>query len=83
MTAIHNWQRKYPEFFMAMLRGKQKADVNVAAALYRNAIEGGTTAEIFYLKNRRPDLWRDVTVASEEAVASKVKVHIGVEILRH
>ena len=28
--------------------------------LYRNALAGNTTAQIFWLKNRRPDRWRDV-----------------------
>ena len=28
-------------------------------ALLRNAIKGDTTAQIFWLKNRRPDKWRD------------------------
>jgi hypothetical protein len=27
---------------------------------YRNALAGNTTAQIFWLKNRRPDRWRDV-----------------------
>ena len=81
LTTVKNWQREYPEFFMAMLRGKQKAYVNVAAALYQNAIEGDTTAQIFWLKNRRPDLWRDLTRAPEDEVASKARVYVGVEIL--
>jgi hypothetical protein len=29
-------------------------------SLYRNALAGNTTAQIFWLKNRRPDRWRDV-----------------------
>ena len=95
---IDNWKKTHPEFFLALMRGKQEADLNVAEAMYRNATGydyyeeqavklretsyvGGkvsnvreyveivmvkrhqpadTTAQIFWLKNRRPDLWRDV-----------------------
>ena len=32
----------------------------VENSLYQNAIAGNVTAEIFWLKNRRPDRWRDV-----------------------
>jgi hypothetical protein len=28
--------------------------------LYRNALAGNVTAQIFWLKNRRPSEWRDV-----------------------
>jgi hypothetical protein len=81
MQTIKNWQKKYPEFFMAMLRGKQRADTNVAAALYKKAIDGDTTAQIFYLKNRRPDLWRDVSSAPEEELAKNAKVYVGAAVL--
>lgn len=43
----------------AILRGKDKADVQVVAALYKKALGGDTTACIFWLKNRQPDRWRD------------------------
>ena len=99
INTIDNWKKRYPDFFLALLKGKQEADANVADALYRNAIGSeycenqpvklkrkilddtgrvirteeyvqiisltkysrpDTTAQIFHLKNRRPDLWRDV-----------------------
>src|SRR4029077_13601462 len=99
INTIGNWKKRHPDFFLALLKGKQEADANVAEALYRNAIgydyyenqpvklkrkifddtgklirteeyvqfvplkkhsKPDTTAQIFHLKNRRPDLWRDV-----------------------
>jgi hypothetical protein len=36
------------------------SDDRVEESLYRNALGGNTTAQIFWLKNRRPDRWRDV-----------------------
>jgi hypothetical protein len=99
INTIDNWKKRNPDFFLALLKGKQEADANVAEALYGNAIgseyyeehavklkrkifddtgkvirteehvqviplkkhsKPDTTAQIFHLKNRRPDLWRDV-----------------------
>lgn len=44
----------------ALKRGKLRADVEVVKALYTRATQyGDTTAMIFWLKNRRPEQWRD------------------------
>jgi hypothetical protein len=43
----------------AIQRGKDKVDIQVVAALYKKALAGDTTAMIFWLKNRRPNEWRD------------------------
>ena len=40
--------------------GREASDDRVEESLYRNALAGNTTAQIFWLKNRRPDRWRDV-----------------------
>src|SRR4051794_33985430 len=34
---IENWKKTYPDFFLALMKGKQEADANVAEAMYRNA----------------------------------------------
>jgi hypothetical protein len=39
--------------------GREASDARVEESLYRNALAGNTTAQIFWLKNRRPDRWRD------------------------
>jgi len=36
----------------------------VEDALFANAIKGNTTAQIFWLKNRAPDRWKDRTEGS-------------------
>ena len=38
VNTIDNWKKRYPDFFLALLKGKQEADANAAEALYRNAI---------------------------------------------
>ena len=101
---VENWKKTYPEFFLALMKGKQEADANVTEAMYMNAtgyeyyeeqavklretsyVDGkvtkvreyvelvmvkrhqpaDTTAQIFWSKNRRPDLWRDVKKIDSE-----------------
>ena len=35
------------------------ADFQIENALFKSALDGNVTAQIFWLKNRRPDKWRD------------------------
>lgn len=89
---ITNYNKKWPAFFKALKRGKDKADSEVVKSLYKRAngyeikettieyikigleqtpaektkvvtkyICPDTTAQIFWLKNRRPQEWRDKT----------------------
>lgn len=60
LSTLYNWQRTSPEFLHAQKRGKALADSQVAGRMYRDALNGNTTAQIFWLKNRRRGEWRDV-----------------------
>lgn len=53
------WKKKYEDISDTLKKGKEVVDYQVENALLRNAIKGDTTAQIFWLKNRRPDKWRD------------------------
>ena len=57
-ATLNNYKDK-PEFLDSLKRGKVVADSSVTKSLYKRAIEGDTTACIFWLKNRRPRDWRD------------------------
>jgi hypothetical protein len=60
---IRRWEKSHPEFCTALKKGKDSIDDQVEAALLRKALGDGkaaVTACIFWLKNRRPDKWRDV-----------------------
>ncbi len=56
---INRWKRQHPEFAAALKAGKAVADAEVAEALHNKAVKGDMTAIGFWLRNRRPDLWRD------------------------
>ena len=64
-ATLDNWKKKYPEFLGALKAGKDASDDRVERSLYQLAIgwngqPPNTTAAIFWLKNHRPDRWRDV-----------------------
>lgn len=46
----------------AIKSGKEVTDYAVEGALLKNALEGNVTAQIFWLKNRKPHKWKDKQV---------------------
>lgn len=54
------WMTKDEELFNAVKVGGKAADDRVVQSLFEKAtVEGDNTAMIFWLKNRRPNEWRD------------------------
>lgn len=58
-STLQTWKKEYQEIREALKKGKEVIDYQVENALLKKALEGDTTAQIFWLKNRRPDKWRD------------------------
>ena len=58
-TTLYEWKKKYPEIADTLKKTKEVVDRQVENALFKKACEGDTTAMIFWLKNRRPNDWRD------------------------
>jgi len=56
---INAWKKKFPDFLEAIKEGKDDSDRMVVDSLFRKAIDGDTTAMIFWLKNRQKRNWRD------------------------
>ena len=59
ISTLNNWTNKYVEILESLKKGKEVVDYAVENALLKNALKGDTTAQIYWLKNRRPDKWRD------------------------
>ena len=59
LLTFYEWKKKYSDFSESLKKGKEVVDYEVENALLSSALEGNTTAQIFWLKNRRPDKWRD------------------------
>ena len=53
------WKNKFDQIAAALALSREAADYEVEDALRKNALAGNTTAQIFWLKNRRPDKWQD------------------------
>lgn len=59
LSTFYEWKKKYSDISESLKKGKEIVDYEVENALLSSALEGNTTAQIFWLKNRRPDKWRD------------------------
>ena len=59
VSTFYEWKKKYSEISESLKKGKEVVDYEVENALLSSALGGNTTAQIFWLKNRRPDKWRD------------------------
>lgn len=59
LGTINLWIETKPKFMDAIKAGREIADEKVAKSMYKTAIDGNTTAQIFWLKNRHRDKWRD------------------------
>lgn len=58
-TTFYKWKNEHTEFANALILSKEVADREIENALYKAAKKGNITAQIFWLKNRKPDEWRD------------------------
>ena len=59
-STINAWKKRYKTFARALKKGKSLCDGEVVNQLYLNATESNNvTAQIFWLKNRRNQQWRD------------------------
>ena len=59
-NTLINMKANYSEVSEALRKGKEIVDYAVENALLRKALSGDTTAITFWLRNRKPDKWRDL-----------------------
>lgn len=59
LSTLKDWKNKFPAILDALKKGKEVVDFEVENALLKSALEGNTTAQIFWLKNRKPQRWRE------------------------
>ena len=72
-STLYRWKDDHREICEALKKGKEVVDYQVENALLNKALGGDTTAQILWLKNRRPDKWRDKPSGDKET-----DEHIGV-----
>lgn len=59
IATLYRWKNDSCTFCEVLKRTKEVVDFEVENALYKSAMSGNTTAQIFWLKNRKPKYWRD------------------------
>ena len=58
-TTFYKFKDEHIELFELLKKGKEVVDYQVENALLKNALEGNTTAQIYWLNNRKPKQWRN------------------------
>lgn len=58
-STLYDWKKKHLEISEALKKGKEVVDIEVENALLKSALEGNITAQIFWLKNRKSNRWRE------------------------
>lgn len=58
-STLAHWKARSKAIKEALKKGKDAADREVENALHKAAVEGNPTCMIFWLKNRKPEKWRD------------------------
>lgn len=56
---LYNWCDSSLHILHAIKKGKEVTDYLVENALFTSALTGNVVAQIFWLKNRKPDKWKD------------------------
>jgi len=70
------WKKRFPAFDKALKLSKEVADRQIEQSLFKLAKDGNITAQIFWLKNRKPREWRD---KQELEVSGETKVIVKEE----
>jgi len=58
-STLYEWKKKSKEFSEVLKKNKEIVDFEVENALLKSAMEGNVTAQIFWLKNRKKNEWRE------------------------
>lgn len=79
---LYRWMKISSVLSDAIKKGKDEADYAVQRALFTAAMSGNVLAQIFWLKNRRPDKWRDkIEQNIEQKVDAEIEHSGGVVLL--
>jgi len=65
-ATLYKWEKASEDLRNSIAQNNQVVDGAVENSLLQNALNGDTTACIFWLKNRRPKSWRDKQVVETQ-----------------
>lgn len=70
-VTFYKYKASCSELNELLKKSKEVVDYEVENALYKSAIGGNVSAMIFWLKNRRPDKWKDKKEPTEIEIMKK------------
>ena len=70
-VTFYKYKESCSELNELLKKSKAVVDYEVENALYKSAINGNVSAMIFWLKNRKPNEWRDRKEANEIELQAK------------
>ena len=74
IATLYRWKKDNKEFCNVLKKGREVIDFEVENALLKNALEGNVTAQIFWLKNRKKNEWREkIEIPTNPNEISKVQ----------
>lgn len=75
--AFYVYKEKYVDFKDILKKNLEYCTDKVENALYEKALKGDVVAQIFWLKNRRPDLWKEKPEHKKDDGKSKLDTLVG------
>lgn len=74
VKTLYEWKNKHSNICNALKDGRDVVDYQVENALLLNALSGNVTAQIFWLKNRKKNEWREkIEIPTNPNEISKVQ----------
>lgn len=74
ITTLRDWRKKESAISTALKKGREVVDYEVENALLKSALEGNTTAQIFWLKNRKAREWREKVEIEKAETIQKISI---------
>ena len=74
LTTLKEWRQKDATISSTLKRGREVVDYEVENALLKSALEGNTTAQIFWLKNRKKEQWREKVEIEKGGAIQKISI---------
>lgn len=69
---LYEWKNKESKISNILKKGREVVDFEVENALLKNALDGNVTAQIFWLKNRKKNEWREKQEFSNDEELNKL-----------
>lgn len=69
---LYEWKNKESKISEVLKKSRAVVDFEVENALLKSALEGNVTAQIFWLKNRKKEQWREKQEYSNDQELAKL-----------